>query len=317
MVSVLSAYIRERAPRTGTYPEMDVNELAAPVKPEVRAAVDVLASRPAEKDGRARIDWTFTDLRGLELKTRRFSLTVDRDEKAPNLNFKGANLTEADLRHSILVGLDMNGAFLRHTNLSYATVGDIGLIDAYMSHAVMEGMTALNGTIMYCARMADVVANDAKFVGTDLAATDLTAAELKNADLRGASLAGSNLTNAKLNKANLEGAHLGSAPNWSFGYGQPPAALLGADLTGANLRNANLAGVYFGPPRKGEQGANLTDADLTGANLTGADLTGAVLTGAQVTDQQIASAKRDEKIVEYPVTCQREKYHIPTPSFGK
>ncbi len=179
--------------------------------------------------------------------------------------------------------IDLTGAKLTHTNLSYADLTGASLTDANLSYADLTG---------------------ADLTGADLTRANLTRANLSDANLTRASLTGADLTGADLTGADLTHANIGTiftrlttgadltGPNFTA------AILKGADLTGAYLMRANLTGADL-------TGADLTDADLTDANLTNANLsyvrmrnhstiftrlTGAALTGPNFTGADLTGA---------------------------
>ncbi|MCW2276862.1 pentapeptide repeat-containing protein [Heliophilum fasciatum] len=146
-----------------------------------------------------------------------------------------------------LVGINLGGADLRNSNLSWAR---------------------LIGT-----NLCSVDLRGADLVGTDLREADLSRANLSGADLIGSNLSGANLGGADLCQATLIGADL-SLADFSG------ADLRGADLSGADLRWLNLS-------RANLQGANLGGADLRGANLNGTNLSEANLRRADLREANV------------------------------
>ena len=286
IISVLSAYARRNAriPATGFAKEKGdpADRVLSPVRPatDVEAVINVLAARSANRDGRAALDLTRTDLRGAQVYGR-----VGRgdtpDSAAP---FRTANFSEADLRYSSFSMTNLHKAGFVRANLAWAYFDGVDL-----SGAVLESAD-LTSTTIWNADLTGADLNYAKLHNAQLeVATNLTKVTLLEADLTGADLEDANLHNAALIGANLRGAYLANAKlhgsrfsnvdqealSDEFGwYIDRNGNLVKADLTGADLTNADLRGVDL-------TDAILTDADLRGAKLTGAKLTRTKLNGAR------------------------------------
>ena len=124
------------------------------------------------------------------------------------LNFQGADLTNADLSSSEIVG-----SYLSTANLGRATLRRADLNGAWLMLADLSG---------------------AEISDAQLGGANLISANLMGANLRDAVLGGANLTHAKLQNANLLGANL-SGTNLSS------AKLCRANLSAVNGRNARLS----------------------------------------------------------------------------
>jgi uncharacterized protein YjbI with pentapeptide repeats len=175
---------------------------------------------------------------------------LDTRPNLGELDLKGANLIEANLRGAILIPehlIDLSGANLNGANL----------IEANLSRTNLGGAN-LTG---------------ANLCGADLSRAHLMGAYLMDANLSGANLGVAHLMGAHLMEANLSGANLGGAILVG-------ANLSGTDLGGANLTGANLYGTDLGGANL--TGANLYGADLNRAQLVDTDLTGADLTGCRI-----------------------------------
>ncbi|MET9637475.1 pentapeptide repeat-containing protein [Streptomyces virginiae] len=274
VVSVLSAYVRTHTPVPAAgFPKM--TSVAPPPDADVTAAVDVLAERPLGRDGRARIDWQGADLRSLRLVSQR---PTDKGDLTAHryLPFSFADLRGADLRDSILVGVDAHGAWFHNANMAYVHLQDVNLKGAVMYATDLTG-ASLTQTSLQGAQLPYAI-----MVGADLTRTDLRSARMQNAAANDAFLDQADLRNAHLVFANLRSASLTAAD-------LRDARLYGADLRKADLKEANLSDADL-------EEANLSDADLEGANLRGAslhlaDLRGADLAGADLTGADLDQAK--------------------------
>ncbi|MFE1885238.1 pentapeptide repeat-containing protein [Streptomyces diastatochromogenes] len=304
IIAVLSAYVRTHAPiPVNGLPRLKANEEPPPAGADVTAVADVLADRQPGQDGRTRIDWHKTDLRGLELES-------GDDPSVPRyLPFALADLSGADLQKANFHGVDLQRTYAPKANLAGATLVDVKLNGAFMSDANLSETwangTSLRDAILPRATLADAQLYGVDFTGAylfgaDLAGaflslkhpdqdsdretpTNMTSANLSTAVLIGADLIGTNLTGADLTYANLTRAHLGAD-------GELPAAkLTRANLTDALLEDADLIGANL-------EGANLKDADLTGANLEGANLKNANFTGASLKGANLKGAITDRAI---------------------
>ncbi|MCK2241709.1 MULTISPECIES: pentapeptide repeat-containing protein [unclassified Crossiella] len=125
IVEVLSAYVREHAPRDtcrGPRPAADV-----------QTALTVLGRRDAGRDQYARIDWRGACLAGAELSQAHLGQArLDgvnlRDAVLRGANLTGAQLRDADLTNAYLVGTNLRGADLHQSRLAGAFVGVRGPI---------------------------------------------------------------------------------------------------------------------------------------------------------------------------------------------
>ncbi|MEU5397289.1 pentapeptide repeat-containing protein [Streptomyces tibetensis] len=125
-VSVLSAYVRRhaRVPPNGFAKEKGTLEEREEIKPstDVQAVMNVLADRSHGHDGRAQLDWSDSDLRGLELSpwAAKELQRVKESEETPKgrVSFAFANFAGADLRYAGLYGIDLQNASFIQANLS-------------------------------------------------------------------------------------------------------------------------------------------------------------------------------------------------------
>src|SRR6266702_2981567 len=127
------------------------------------------------------------------------------------------NLSRANLRGTIFIGVNLEGTDLRdailfrasflRANLAYITLSGANLYGADLKGATLSGASLIN------ANLADARLKEVNF----------WRANLSGANLSGANLCGANLSGANLNRANLSGA----------------------DLSGANLCKAEVAWTLF------------------------------------------------------------------------
>ncbi|MFK0050083.1 pentapeptide repeat-containing protein [Streptomyces sp. NPDC090741] len=247
VVSVLSAYVRRRAPLpTGT------KSTEGPPPAEIDAVMNVLAGRRPEYDKGLSINLSHTDLsgwtpsyahgeRGISLVGADLTGTDLSDTNLSDAQLRGAYISEANLRNADLNGANLSGADLGMTNLREAS-----LIDANLSDASFCGYS----DPVQCADLTDVTFDNANLTGAMLAAADLTKATL---------CSGNFFIDIRTGRERGGGC----------------ARLTHADLANANLSKVDLSGVAL-------NGADLSNANLSKANLTGADLTGAKLDGARL-----------------------------------
>ncbi len=132
-----------------------------------------------------------------------------------NLDFRGANLFEADLRK-----VNLSGADLRRVNLSGANFDGANLSKA-----------DLRGTFLY---MADLFGADLR--EANLSKADISWAFLFKADLRGANLKGAFLMSTDLSRADLSGADL-------RGANLCEALMVQSNLENAKLTNCKIYGI--------------------------------------------------------------------------
>ncbi|HLP87375.1 MAG TPA: pentapeptide repeat-containing protein [Nostocaceae cyanobacterium] len=221
------------------------------------------------------------------------------------LDFRGAELAEANLS-----GIKLNGANLRQANLNVVNLSGANLSETDFSYsnlnvARLSGANLTGAVLNHCSlNVANLIRADlnhaqlsaASLVRTELIRADLTRANLceanlTSADLREATLRQANLRRSNLNEANLRGSVLTEANLEMANLNATDISY--ADLTGANLRDSeikqanlsmsNLSGADL-------RGANLRWADLRGANLRWTDLSDAKLSGANLTGADLSHA---------------------------
>ena len=209
IMEVLTAYVREKAPRQ----EEDPQTAPAPLPTDMQAILTVIGRRETTGKNRG------TD--PLDLSHTRLV---------------GANLYEADLRGANLYEADLRGA-----NLTRAILGGVPLPPEAPPDpdAPLLSPTNLDGIYPpQPVHPSAVNLSGANLSGANLSGASLTWATLRDANLSGASLRAANLTWAvlmgvNLAKADLIAARLGGASLYD-------ADLREADLALANLREADL-----------------------------------------------------------------------------
>jgi uncharacterized protein YjbI with pentapeptide repeats len=265
VVDLLSAYVREHAPRRE--PSEDDDEarsvaLLAVRLPDVQAAIEVLGriSRTEARASLPHVDLARADLTDADL---------------PLADLTGADLTDAKLTDANLTDADLTDAFLTRAELRGADLTDADLTGADLTGATLTGATLTRANLW-----------DANLTGAELSGlrSTRTGAKISGFELWGADLTGANLINADLTRATLTRATLTGATLWGANLWR--ADLTDATLTRANLWRANLTGAFL-------IRANLTDANLTDANLTDARLTDARLTDANLTGANLSGARAD------------------------
>ncbi|MFF1341938.1 pentapeptide repeat-containing protein [Streptomyces sp. NPDC058290] len=274
VTSVLSAYIRAKAPLPTRKPAQSEKTTAPPA--DVSAALAVLANRPPspwplgadlrEVSLRGLDPGSVPILGGREVRNFRWvnlSGSDLSDTQFVKFDFREAFFDDVDFSDTLLVMSDLRKAYAPNANFTDAT-----LVGSDFSEAVMGGAN-LTGAFLSMAG-SPIYGEGKRAAGNaNLTAVDLSGANLRRADLRGVNLTrarlnGANLTDAKLAGANLQSANLSSDPD------DGETTLTNTALNSADLRKADLHSV------------DLRSTDLRGADLRGAKLTGARIKGAKM-----------------------------------
>jgi uncharacterized protein YjbI with pentapeptide repeats len=243
VMEVLTAFIREHSCEQWPPPDSDGQERKPSIRPDVQAAVTVVARRDAQRDTQT-VDLAGARLAGANLK---------------GANLAGANLVSVDFSHASLATVNLNQAELFDADFTYADLHKADLSHALSLRANFSGAD-LSGSDLTITMLLDARLESAHLVRAKLHRAYLDGADLNGADLNGADLIHAQITRARLVGADLTGANLTNAMLYS------------SDLTGANLHNANLTGAMLG--------SELSAADLRAADIHAADLTAADLAGA-------------------------------------
>lgn len=229
VTSVLSAYIRDKAPR-----HAEEAEDPAVLPADVAAALTVLANRPIEP-------------RPSVSNLTKVSLTGLNGASLPL--FKDTSLTKRNFRHADLFGSDLSGVLLAkfdfHAARLVAKWENAHLAECDLSEANLHGAYLVNVNFYYSdLSHADLgnanLARAAIRHNTSFSNADLRFADLTDADLNHGTLSGANLTKANLTRTNLSGANLRGADLRDVDFSS--ADLRGADLRGAKMDGADLEG---------------------------------------------------------------------------
>ncbi len=182
VVEVLTAYVREHAPRpdVASEPDSAPDSAATDVPPDASdsAATDVLAV-----------------LAVLGRRTVAHETDMPRRLDLASTNLRCARLEQAELRQADFSKADLSGAVLSEAKLS----------ESDLMWAVLYGASPLGADLTHA------VLAHADLRGANLAEANLGGADLDSADLTGAALVGANLTGATLNYAGLVDANLTGA----------------------------------------------------------------------------------------------------------
>jgi type II secretory pathway component PulM len=184
VMEVLTAFIREHSQEQWLPSHVPIPEEERLPRPDVQAAVTVVARRDAKRDILP-IDLTGADLAGANLARADLASADLAGATLVRANLVRANLTRAHLRDAYL-----NSAYLNSANLTGATLTGAVLIDAHLTGADLTRAYLGSATL----------------TRADLTRADLTGADLRYAYLNGATLTGATLTGAVLIEADLTGA---------------------------------------------------------------------------------------------------------------
>ncbi|MHC5934528.1 pentapeptide repeat-containing protein [Nostoc sp.] len=134
------------------------SNLRRKVRPDVQAALTVIARRDVNKDPEnEQLDLSYTDIRGANLNRANLEQT-----NLYQANLAGANLREANLAGAILSAANLEGANLYLANLE----GTI-LSAANLKGANLEGAN-LHRASLYLAGLHGAILNDARLDGVNL-----------------------------------------------------------------------------------------------------------------------------------------------------
>lgn len=217
VMAVLTAFIREHSGELWSASEYeDVNDflLDPPIRPDVEAAVTVIARRDHTQDRREGIS-----LAGAHLAYAKLA---------------AAYLADADLSHTDLTRANLSGANLRGANLLAAQLVQSDLNNAVLNNAVLIS-TNLSGANLSVADLADADLTDAFLSGASLNGANFTGAYLTRADFSGAYLNDADFTNAALSGVVLTGAHLNGA---TYPEGKPIPEGWTREIGSGRLRKA-------------------------------------------------------------------------------
>ncbi len=190
------------------------------------------------------------------------------------LNFRGADLSQADFTGSVLVDAILSGG----------TFKGVSFFACDMRHAKLENASFAR----------------ADFRGAYVAGANLTGADLEKADLREGKVMERGEKGALVDKAYSHGKSpvqktifRGAKMHETNMSGSRASAadFADADLSGIIVKDADFSGANL-------EGANLTDADFTGSNLRNANLTASIMTGTVLEATETGGANLDDALNE-------------------
>ena len=160
---------------------------------DIQAALTVIGRR---KPGDGYVNLTGAIIQGTDLIFANLS-----DATLMHTNLVGANLRFAKLSSATLIGANLGGAYLENANLSSANLaganlgganlGDANLGRAYLSNAELSSVTLIGANL-----------HDANLSNAKLSSANLVGANLHDADLSGANLSeATDVTQAQLDQA--------------------------------------------------------------------------------------------------------------------
>ena len=207
VIEVLTAFVREHSREQWPPSDPGGREQERSTRPDVQAAVTVVARRDGKRDIRS-IDLTGATLIGADL-------TVAIDAGVSGADFIAADLAHANLTH----------ADLAHANLTHADLGGADLTGADLTGVNLTG-AYLTVTNLTGAHLPGADLGGAHLKHVDLTGADLRRVELGGADLTHVELTGADLTHARwpleahvpdgweldVASGRLNAAHTGSGP---------------------------------------------------------------------------------------------------------
>jgi len=195
VIEVLTAYVREHAPRPADGPDeaADQTPAAARLSTDVQAALTVLGRRVVAHEQDAQPD---LDLGAAQLTNARLAGATLSWANLSGADLRGAGLRRADLTWADLSAADLRGANLRGADLRWARLSGADLREA------------------------------------DLSGASLSGARLSRADLSGTDLRGADLSGAGLSEANLDGSRYDQNTTWPAGLNPASRAARLQDSTG-------------------------------------------------------------------------------------
>ena len=163
-------------------------------------------------------------LQGFDFSPPDMERVLGRRDCLDGTAFRKIDLSAGDLRSTVFLCANLQGANLQYANLESADLRYAALQDADLRHASLRHASLQDADLV----RADL--RNAELQGASLRYVSLRAADLRYASLRDANLRYANLVRADLRYADLRNAN--------FRY----VSLRAADLRYANLRGADLQG---------------------------------------------------------------------------
>ena len=202
-------------------------------------------------------------------------------EKYPNrkidfteVNLRGANLSEANLRRVDFCSADLSQACLEKTNCHRTSFIWANLSESSLKYADLGEADFYNANL-YGANLSRANCSNARFTQANLSRASLSETELSRADLSEVNLSKAILNVANLSEANLNCSDLHEAELLEANLNR--ASLCRTNLRKADLSKANLSR------------AHLSEAYLVETRLLSTSLWQALLTGVYISDWTINS----------------------------
>lgn len=235
VMEVLTAFIREHSREQRPLPEPDTGFPENVLRPDVQAAVTVIARADNGHDkgqinlagvNLAGADLLGANLQGVNLAGADLSGAKLANARLPGIDFtgtdlRGAVLTDADLTGADFTDADLAGAELARADLSRAVLTRTVLSHADLTGTILMG-AKLPGAILARATLTDANLTSAKLPGAELFGANLIRTKLRDADLIRGDLVRAILTGAEFAGADLNGAHLSSAASAPRGWERDP-----------------------------------------------------------------------------------------------
>ena len=237
------------------------------------------------------------DFKGINLTGADLTGNSPSDVNLSKANLTQTRLSDANWSSENLSGANLTQADLNNINLCNANLKEAILDDAFLCQAELSSVDLYKASLKG-ANLTEADINNANLNEANLSEADLSQANLNESKLIRANLTNANLTKAKLVKANLKGAKL----DWAnleqalyttetifptnFNPIEANACLI---ASGACLEQADLSGV------------DLIDFDLSGANLEKANLSSANLYGADLSQANLSGAEQISAVLEVEI----------------
>jgi uncharacterized protein YjbI with pentapeptide repeats len=202
-------------------------------------------------------------------------------------DFKGWNEKEAMFRNvGIIRRLNRDGIAKIELTFSYLVSADLSNTD--LKGSILHGNDLSNANFDK-ANLSETSLAGAKFCQANLYRVNLEKARIVCADFEGADLRVANFTNAVIIDTNFNGANFYQAIFKNATFITHNTSFVGANLKQADLSGVNLSNVDLS--KANLIGANLSETNLSNANLVGADLTNAILSGTDLSNAKTEGCK--------------------------
>ena len=204
------------------------------------------------------------------------------------------NLSNADLRHLNLSGINFSKVVLANANLEFSCLKNSSIDSANLNEVILNNADMSNSTLAH-SKLINALLNRVDLRKTSLMYTNFQLATLAEANFLEATFINTNFHLANLTQANLESASLiGRVPNQGLDAFRQ-ANIRQAIFYAANLHKADLSGQII-------SGQNFISANFSNANLAriealGTNFENANFTGACIEDWHINADTKFKNIV--------------------